>query len=239
MKGEKKLGQLGVEKTIRALCFDEDQASAFRLLVAANQSPVTETKEALFKDLDLFTSQTGKEIPESDMDYFLFWYLPIVRELVCSSHFKGNYAKLAAAVVPSISVEQVKRGVEFLLKLGMIKKLSAGRFKVSEKVLSTHPKSRHQILQAYQLEMMELARRALGESSNRDPVSLKPHSEKKQFSSTTIGIPVKLLDEIQNKLRKLRREILTKAAQSPETDLVVQLNIQLFPVGEWNASHAK
>lgn len=159
------------------------------------------------------------KIDEWQYEYYSNWYNPVIRELICSPNFKGDLIQLSRRLIPSISLTQVKKSVELLLKLKMIKKENGAFIQTSE-FISTGPEVNSVAVANFHLAMGRLA---------LDALEHVPKTER-NMTASTVFISQNTYEIIKERIEELRQEILTFADADKNADRVYQANFQLFPV---------
>lgn len=160
-------------------------------------------------------------LEKQQYDYCTNWYNPVVRELVSSPDFKGDYKVLGKSVSPTITQEQAKRSVELLLELGLIKK-SGKRYVQTDPLVSTGPVVDSIAVANFHRKTAYLA----AESFDR-------HTRKERtITSCTITLSENHFQMLKREIADLRKKALELAEEPVATNRVFQMNMQLFPVSK-------
>ena len=83
------------------------------------------------------SGQTAFAAQQTGYEYFSNWYHPVIRELVTMRDFNGDSKSLARMIRPPITVKQAQESVKLLLKLGLIEKQAANRYRHSSGIEQT------------------------------------------------------------------------------------------------------
>jgi uncharacterized protein (TIGR02147 family) len=156
--GRKNIGEDLVEKIVRLLDLKEEEADYFRLLVNFGQARNPDEKQFLFRQIALSKNVPQKIITEDLYEYFTEWYYPVIKELLETVDFKGNFKELAGRLDPPLPVKKVRESVALLVRLGMVIKGASGKYKPCDKVVSTGNISHDLLMQQYQDSVFKRAR---------------------------------------------------------------------------------
>ena len=171
----------------------------------------------------LQTTKKSADLAPSLSEYFSTWYLPVLREAVMLAGWFGDTSKLARWFDPSITETQVRRGIELLIKLGLLQKNADGSFVQVDAVLHTKSHSRELAVANFQREMIQLGERALA----------SVESASREVSTVTFSIPRKAFPRIQQLMREFQDALARESMSVQGThDSVFQFNIQCFPVAK-------
>lgn len=195
----------------------------FQTLVAFNQATSVHARNAHYATLASFTRyRRAHQLALAEAAYHATWYLPAVRELASSPHFRNDPTWIAATLQPSISVDEAQFAVDTLLRLGLLHLDGSGQLKQRNSFVSTGglPGGLH--LRNYHAEMMKRATAAME--------SFPAHQ--RDMTSLTMCISPDAFERIKARLADLRREIVTLCETDVSSTQVFQLNLQLFPLSQ-------
>lgn len=216
----KYLSAIKVPLFITLLELDRHEAQFFRTLVNFNQADDPEERELFFDQL-ISLNRTPKSIISSKIyRYYREWYNPVIRTLLHVIDFKSNYALLAKTVYPPIKIKQAQESVRLLLSLGLVQRTSDGFLKPTDKVLSTEPFVKDELVTQYQLECLNQTRKVIL-CKNRQP---------RRIITKMMGISREAYIKIEKKIEKFSSEItsLVHKDENP-ADRVYQMTLQLIP----------
>jgi uncharacterized protein (TIGR02147 family) len=223
MRGESNLSPDSIEKMATALKFNPEKAHFFKNLVLLNQATTSEQRHLYAKEI--LRSQTYKRIHplgESQYQFFAHWYVSAVRELVALAGFKENPQWIAERVTPPIKPQEAKRAIEDLLNLGLLKRDQKGKLIQSDALLSTPAEVSSAFVANWHKQYMARA----VESIDTFP------REKRDISAVSFGFSKKNIKVIKEMIANFRREILEVASQQENKDILMQFNMQIFPLAE-------
>ena len=219
LKG-KKVTPAFVERFVRVMGLTKEEAQFFRVLVMFNQAESSEERELYFDQL-ISLNRTPKRIIERRLySYYKNWYNGVIRALLHIHDFKDDYARLARAVFPPITVKQAKESVAILQKLNLIAKNAHGFYKPTEQSIATPDGVRDELIKHYQLSCLEMAKQSL----------LKNSSLPQTISTNVISISHEGYKRVEKKIKKFRSEIraLVHKDEHP-AERVYQMDFLLFP----------
>ena len=221
IEGKANLSEVGTERVANATGLASTDAEYFRILVAMNQSKDAEQKKALFKELrSIAKANKVKIVGEDQYDYYESWISPVLREAL--PHMaKSKASEVADALTFKSSAAEIRKSIQVLLNAGLLSQNADGSFAQTDQKISTG-----------NLEMPSLAvrdmHRQMGELAVRalDTIPV----EERDISGLTLGVPESVLPRLRAEIADFRRRISNIVTESPETDRVYRLNVQLFPL---------
>lgn len=232
IEGKSNISVESADKMGKVFKLNAEEALFFRNLVLLNQAKNNDEKQIYAKEL--LRSKTYRKIHpfnESKYEFFAHWYVSAVRELVALPKFKEDPAWIARHVVPPIKPAEAKKALEDLLNLGLIKRNETGQLVQSDALLSTPPEVSSAYIANWHKEYIKRAFESI-DSLPRD---------QRDISAVTIGFSKKNLKTLKEMLIQFRKEMLSLASQQSEQnekDILVQLNIQMFLLGETESDEA-
>jgi uncharacterized protein (TIGR02147 family) len=227
IKGIRPLSKNSVERFVRALELNEEEAQYFRILVDFNQSDRPRERELLFDQLVSLNRTPTRFVSPEEYEFYRHWHHTTVFSLLDVLDFKGEYAALAKRIFPAITPGQARKSVALLAKLGFIRKNEAGCWKPVSKTLNSGSYVKSELVKQYQLQCLELSKRAM----------LLDGKAARNFSTVTLSISKKGCELIEKKLQKFKSEVRSIAHRETDpADRVYQLNIQYFPQSRQEAA---
>jgi uncharacterized protein (TIGR02147 family) len=212
-----------IDRFIHAFEMDKDEAQFFRALVKFNQATETGERELFFDQLVLLNKAPRAIIDISMYEYYREWRHSVIRALLDTFDFRGDYGRLARMVNPPISKKQARESVALLLKLKLIEKNDHGAYKPTDKVITTDPYVKDELVKQYQAKCIEIAAKAL----------LNKGMQFQNFSTNLISISETGMHRMEKSLQKFKSEIRSVIHKDElPADRIYQLNVQLFPVAK-------
>ncbi len=221
--GQRNLSRGTAERFAETCGLGKEATSYFLLLVEFNQASSSEDRAALYQKLSAFQRyRKVHKLELADATYHSTWYLPAIRELVQSKHFREDPEWIARTLVPPIKPVEAQKAIETLLELGLISRSAEGELCQQDRVLSTGAQTSGVHIRNYHAEMLDraLASMALVPAAERD------------ISSLTMCLGPKAMVYLKQRLADLRQELIELCVTEPEPSRVLQLNLQLFPLSQ-------
>jgi uncharacterized protein (TIGR02147 family) len=211
----------GIERVGLALGLTVKEQAFFRLLVQFTHENSNEKKQKLFKEMRSIALLCKSAVLEANQyDYYKEWHHSVIRELAPNV---SSESEIASLLVPKISLSTVKASLALLVKLGLLKKDSNGKYIQTEKHLTTGDSISSMAVRRHHENMGNLAVAAL-ESIPK---------ESRDISGITMGLSEAGFEALKAELASFRRkvkEIVEKSANGEEA--VYRLNLQLFPMSK-------
>jgi uncharacterized protein (TIGR02147 family) len=218
--GQKALTKDTVFAVAHAMGLKKKEVEYFDAMVHFTKAKTEREREFYFNHLQAFGKHhSAAQIRQDQFTYFSKWYLPVIRELVTMSNFKGDYKLLAQSLNPNITKPQAKAAVQLLLDLGLIKKVSR-RYIQTDKALTSGDGVQSLAVQTFQKENLKLA----GEAIDRHP------RFRRDISTLTVGITATGFQRISEEIAAFRKKLAAIVEKDEPADRVYQINFQIFPL---------
>jgi uncharacterized protein (TIGR02147 family) len=223
LKGKCNISTTVAFKLAEVFKLKKQEMEYLELLVLYETAPTQEEKRHYFEKIISQKKSKLKKLDKGQYEFFSHWYYLAIREILNFHVFKGdNYKSLARMCNPPITTKEAKQAVETLESLGMIRKNPYGYYEQVDSILTTGEEWHSMAITNFQHETMDLAKHAL------DRINRKH----RDISTLTLSISDEELKVIKQKLSKVQREILEVAKNARNSDLVYQLNFQVFPLSK-------
>jgi uncharacterized protein (TIGR02147 family) len=227
IKGSKNFSPSSAVKVAQALQLDAKEADYFENLVSFNQAKSLRERNYFFAKMSTMRSnrQGGallRETRREHYDFYASWYIGAIRALIDMHPFKDDYKALARQLFPPIKPKEAQRAVAILENLGMIRRKSDGYYTVADKTIKAGKEIVQLGLQNFQLQTMDLAKKALQELPK----------DKRHISGLMLGISGKTYEAICRELEEFQSKLLQLAEADDEADCVYQVNFHLFPISK-------
>lgn len=233
IQGRRNLSEDSTQKCIHALGLAGEAATYFALLVRYGQENHLDRRRDLLSDLlRLQASRQVQRVAGSQSEYFAHWLHIALREVAVFGGFGRDWKAMAGFFKPAVTPEEVKTGIDLLLRLELLRATPEGGFEYSCPRL-TPGDIDSKTLATLKRQMILLAIDQLG----------RPDSPDTHLSSVTVSISRDRLFRVREILDKARRDILAETATDDQpADQVLQVNLQLVPLTEslerYRSSHA-
>jgi uncharacterized protein (TIGR02147 family) len=222
MEGKSNLRNSSIGKLSQAVGLVKTEKSFFENLVLFDQAKNIDEKMKYLEKLKKSTSTLKSfKLTDEHFEYFSQWYHAVVKELLNSVEFTGDFAGLAAMIHPSIKVSEVEESVALLRRLGLVQWDETGPLRVTKQFLSTSGISMQGLaVKNVQRKMAQLA---------ADSLDSVP-AEERDISGVSLGISEEGFIKAREELGRCRQRLLELAAQDSQSDRVYRVNLHLFPL---------
>lgn len=220
--GKRNLSLRSIAKFTRGLQLNQSEADFFESLVLFNQAEALEEKRRYFEKLRKHPQfKKLKLLSQAQYDFMSHWQHIAIRELVGLKAFRPDPIWIAKALNVEITPKQAKESLALLEKLGLIVKGKDGRYRQSDLNISSGNEVSGLAVMNYHQEMMQQAKVAMEKV---------PHLQR-DISSVTLSIKREKLEALKREIQYFRKRLLHLAEEgAEESDQVVQLNMQFFPL---------
>ncbi|MCB1214466.1 MAG: TIGR02147 family protein, partial [Deltaproteobacteria bacterium] len=221
MDGQRNLTEASLKKFVKGLGLNKQEQDFFRYLVFFTQAKSSSEKDRYYKLL--IQSKKFKQLKpleKKQYNYYSAWYHPVIRELITAADFDGTADFLVKRIKPIISLAQAEASLELLKNLGLIRLNKKNKWEQSDSVLSTGAEVKSVVLFNYHKNLLSLSQEVLE----------KTPAKERDISAMTLGLSRDKIPLIKQKIQKFRQEILKLVSDETQTEEVLQLNIQMFPV---------
>lgn len=220
---QRNIGRSSVQKIITGFGLKKKEAEYFSYLVFFIKAKTRVEKNYYYVRVSaLRAKKIISTIQRDQFKYYSNWYNIVLRELINNQPVDIDYASLAKKVIPPILPKQVKKSIQLLEELKLIKRTNDGRFVQSSPLINTGNEAGSLLLKNFHDRMIELARLSLEQFP----------SEKREISSCTVKISQKGFKRLKTRLQEFREEILQIVKEDVDVDRVAQVNFQLFPLSK-------
>ncbi|MEZ4741800.1 MAG: TIGR02147 family protein [Bdellovibrionota bacterium] len=181
-------------------------------------------KEKIFSLLVNAKNKTlNSAVQKQQLEFYSEWYHSAIFELVHLSAAVSDAHVLAKMLEPNIRPEQAKKSLALLESLKLIQfDRKSNRYIISANSFSAENVLAHVAISRYHQKMIELAKESL--------VTMK--AKKRDISAITFSIPEGRLYELKEEVKKFRKKVLAITENTIDSEIVYQMNIQLFPISK-------
>jgi len=219
--GKRNLTNESILKISRGFDFSEQEKFFFEKLVYFNQSKNFKDKNYYYKQLIAIPKFTKFHILSREQnEYFSKWYHCVVRELCVMFNGSLTSKQIADMLIPRITVIEVNESLNLLKKLELIKQDQNKKWEHSHPAVITPEEIQSFFISSYHKEMIKLALQSIDRFK----------AEERNITSLTLNISSNKFEQIKEKIRLLREELLNMAIEDKDSDMVYQLNFQVFPL---------
>jgi uncharacterized protein (TIGR02147 family) len=216
---QKHLGAGSIEPMIRFLKLKKREGEYFRVLIDYNKAKRDDQAKLYFERLLAIRECRLKTLEKSAYDYFSDWYNIPLRELLNVYSFKGqDYGDLGRQLSPPISAVEARKSMVLLKRLGLVKKAEDGTWRPKDALITTGDQQKDAAIENFQRDIMRIGAEA---------IERLPRSQR-DMSTLTLSTSMGCMRMIQDRLNRVRKEILDLVQSEEEVDGVYQLNFQMF-----------
>lgn len=221
IEGRRNLTEATTEAFVKALALRAGEAQFFRLLVELDQARNTDLRNEVWERICATRRfREARRIEVGAFEYLSSWVFPAVRELARRPDFQREPAWIAEQLRPPITAAEAARALELLVELGLLVEVD-GALVVAEASVATPPEVSRLAVANYHRGMLGLA----AESIERFP------GTERHLAAVTVGIPASLLPVLKGEVTAFLERMMHLCDSSPgDTDRIVQLNVQIFPL---------
>lgn len=192
----------------------------FEALVRYGQAAGPEDRERCRGKLMELREVKAEIVGQDQFDFYSLWYLPVIREILLTTDFRGDFKALGRTLRPALSGTRARRAILLLEGLGLIRQDAKGRYTPVTRTVRKDSSRRSGHIHAYLKANMRLAARALDDLDK----------EQRDISALTLTLSAENLARAKEELRALRRKLLALGDLAQDGGKIYQCNLQLFPV---------
>jgi uncharacterized protein (TIGR02147 family) len=195
-------------------------------LVAFNQARSQAERELHYGRIRRFGRyRKVHELDVAEDTYHSHWFIPAIRELVSARDFDENPKWIAKTLLPSISTAEAERALRVLTELGLLVRDESGtRWVQAEPLIETGPGVLTHHLTSFHRAMLAHAAEAIDRVPRQD----------REIASLTLCLSQEKLRALKDELQEIRRDLLQRYPADAESERVVQVNFQMFPLSRKN-----
>jgi uncharacterized protein (TIGR02147 family) len=219
--GDRNLSARMAEQFAQACDLAPEARRYFVLLVAFNQARSSEARAKAHAALRRARGPSRFAALDEALDaYHSLWYLPAIRELVGSPHFREDARWLSRQLLPPITAAEARRSLALLLEIGLVVRDERGKLRQARATVTTGPEARSRQLKSFHRTMMDHAKSSIERIA----------AEERDISGLTLCLGEHGLSLVKKAIQRFRHELLELSELEQDGRQVVQLNFQLFPL---------
>jgi len=222
--GKRKMTEHTLNLILKSLNLSGTQRKYFKILRLYTNCTDIKEREHFLSQLLQIKKQSLTGTNQLELDFFSEWYHAVVFEMVGLPGFKSDPRWVAEHVSPPITVNEAQSSLKLLERLKCIKMEEGTRQYVKAMSdFNTTDEVSWLGIKYYHKKMMDLAKEAMDqvESKNRE------------ISNTSMTISKKTLQVIKQDIRAFRRYLNYLAQKETNPEVVIAINIQMFPLTEF------
>ncbi|MBI2068084.1 MAG: TIGR02147 family protein [Deltaproteobacteria bacterium] len=222
IRRKKNIADKSIDGICRALGLTTKERFYFENLVRFNQSKDMETKQHYYEQLlPILKKENGLRIQSCQYEYFSHWYLPVIRELIGTSHFKEDHAWIIRKLGKQLTPAEIKRGIQLLFELKLVERDPDGRLSVTSKNVETSPEVEEVCMTHFHRQMLDRAKESLS----------KNHGTDREVSCITAALSPEKFRQMKQEIQEFQNRLMQNLeGEDPLATTVYQFNFQLFPL---------
>ncbi|MCB9686848.1 MAG: TIGR02147 family protein [Alphaproteobacteria bacterium] len=221
IEGRRNLTERTLESFVKALSLRAGEAQFFRLLVELDQAKTPEARNDVWERISATRRfREARRIERSSFEYLSNWVVPTVRELARRRDFRPDPEWIAEQLRPRVGVAEAARALQVLMELGLLVE-EDGTLAVAEASVATPPEITRLAVANYHRGMLELA---------AGSIERFPGSER-HLIAITVGVPESLIPTLKAEANAFLERMMNLCdGATADTDKIMQMNLQLFPL---------
>ena len=221
IEGSRNLTREMAKRFAHACRLEGTEVEYFCTLVEFSQAETVAERNFYYGQLQNFKRYNIYHELELAQDYYHSkWFLPAIREMVGTRHFREDDTWIAKHLLPPIKPREARLAVQTLLKLGLLKRNKNGKLVQDNALVTTGAETQSLHLANYHQTMMEHARTSIDR--------LKAYE--RDISSVTLCLDSDGISRLKKTIADFRRKLLELEQTETHKEQVVQVNFQLFPL---------
>jgi uncharacterized protein (TIGR02147 family) len=192
----------------------------FLLLVSCNQEEEPVQRRKMFQRLQDLNGTPATQLREDQDAFLASWRHAALREMLGIDPFQGGEAQWGERMVPPAKAAEVRDSLDLLLALGLAHRTARGIVRTDPRLVTgtTYTES---ATRGFMRQVHELGGEALERFSRAE----------RHHGWATLSVSAATLETMRAELRALVQRFLTLAEKDVSPDRVMQLNLELFPLG--------
>lgn len=240
IENKRNIGEKSLHSFAAALKLDSRMADYFSCLVKMNQSVSDTEKETFLKKIRLLTPHSKKrKLGTEGFDYLNHWLNPVIREMVTLDGFNADPYRISRSLYKHASIDEITKSLQFLIKEKFISINDDGQYIDHEAMILSSDEIKNLSIRNYHRKMLDLA---------KEMIQVLEIDER-EYGALTMKVPRNKIHELKEKIKAFRQDIHlwsieqiksthnadnTKISEASDGDVIVQLNMQMFPLSKVN-----
>jgi len=222
LEGRRRMTPDSVVRYAPAMSLTQSEASYLALMVRFGNARTVQEKNDAFQEMAKIRRKLFlKFLPPDQYALWTSWLHATLREMVGLENFQEDPAWIAQRVQPPVSPKEIREALANLEKLKLLKRDARGRLQSAEPAVSSEYETPSSVVRHFNQEMIGLALSA--------PDRFQP--SQREIGGLTLGLSQECYDRIKERIRMFKEEVLGMVVEDKRgSDLVAQLNLQLFPL---------
>jgi uncharacterized protein (TIGR02147 family) len=219
ISGQRNISSKMIPRFVEAFSLGEREAAYFSVLVRLNQARLISQKKKLLDELLRFKMRKVKVVNELQAGFYSEWYHSAVRELL-NVYPRATPDFISRIIRPEVSAAKVRKSIDLLIDLGMIKKNKSGEFELCSQMQTTGATFKNIEVNHFLKESIRLSL----------DVQDRFKSDEYNLSSVSFSISDQRYPELVQRIRDFRKSMMEFIEEDKQAERAYQMNIQLFPL---------
>ncbi|HNY30882.1 MAG TPA: TIGR02147 family protein [Fibrobacteria bacterium] len=221
VQGERHLATSRIQPVCDLVGLRGEQAEYFRHMVLFAKSKTAREAQACFERMQELRRVAPVELDDTQETYWDRWIQVALRSLLTCGNFGDDWARLGLLLHPPQEAATVRSAMKTLERLGMIAKNAEGFWQPVEPFVRDRQGSQTRALRNFHRQSILLALEAME----------KLPTSRRNISSVVLAVDQEVYQDLVGMIEDLRSRALTRSTRSLRPDRVVQLGLQLVPLG--------
>jgi len=221
ISGQRPLTSKAAERIAKALDLHGADRRFWTTLIKYGNARLPAERDNLFRLLMSYkTKSQPTELDPVQAEYFSEWYHPVIREMTGLAEFNGDPEWLKARLTFPLRLEQIKRSLELLEKLGVIHvDGERGHFVRTAGRIATDAEIDSMAIVRFHQKMIEIG---------RESITVVPE-DSRDIRAVTVTLPKAALPLLKGKIEEWVAQIAAMEEDMQPGEQVIQVNVQMFP----------
>jgi uncharacterized protein (TIGR02147 family) len=219
LSGRKSLSKGSAFRLAEAMKLDEKAFAYFQTLVDYGQTEDLKEKSYFFRKLrEGSPASPLRKLRDDGYEFYSQWYYHTLRELMPLIRFNGDFETLGRMLDPPISAAKAKKGLQLLLRLGLLEKTRTG-YQQSDRLISSGEGVEAMALRDFHLQNLELAVRSIDEIPRRD----------RDLSCVVMALSKTGFARVGKEMEDFRKRLLRISEEETKPTAVYHIDLLTFP----------
>lgn len=222
ISGKRSLNRDYLLKFAKGIGLNKKEQNYLETLVSFSKAKTPEARRYYMELLNGFKNdKIGNILSTAQYEFLSNWYYPVIREMVMLPDFCESYIWIRTKLNNKVSIREIRRAIEGLLKLELLKRDESGKLVQTDNVITTEDTVRHTAAYSFHKQMLVLAHEMLEKVSD----------SKREALSVTMALTEQQINEVKKMILQFKNDVVdhvVKTQNIPEA--VYQMSVYLFPL---------
>ncbi len=194
------------------------------LMSEYENTKLTHERERIFTELVKLKGRCElSRVDRAQLRFFTEWYHSVIRELVGLPCFSEDSYWICEQLNPHIRPRQASESLSLLVELRLIRKDDAtNKYIQCDQYITTGDEVSSLAIVRFHQQMIDLGKESITNLSEDD----------RDVSAIQVAANSELMAKIKDEVRNFRKHLIEMCAGAKESDRILQLNMQIFPVAD-------